>query len=213
MSALQCSKRLHLEVRRPDLLRYPAGAASTSTGKRRIGAIARELLGAEDGVLLDRTWEPVVALSWTKELMREGVPAIYEATIHYDDVLAHIDILRREGDAWRLVDVRSTDEVNEERLKDCAIQAWVFQGAGYPLAGVSVAHIEPSFAYSGEGDRRGLFSEVDITDEVHARLRAVSSWVDHAARAIYEDEPEIRVGEQCNKPHQCPFTSHCWTPR
>ncbi len=213
MSALQCSKRLHLEVHRPELAKVSSNQEARFATGHQVGALAREALGCEDGVLIEREWGTKVMLDKTAELMGEGAPAIYEAALKHENVLIHIDVLRREGDAWRIVEVKSSTKVKDEHLKDCAIQAWVLQGAGHPLAGVNLAHVDTSFVYGGDGNYEPLLAEEDVTTDVNDLLGQVPGWVAKAARAAAGDEPEIEVGEHCGKPYTCPFHDHCWPNR
>lgn len=210
MSALQCPKRLHLEVHRPELAQHsPKTEAIFATGHA-VGALARELLGAEDGVFIDREWGMGAALDKTAELMSQGVSAIYEAASLHDGVLVYIDVLRREAEAWRIIEVKSSTSVKDEHLRDCAVQAWVFQGAGHSFSGVSVAHVDTSFAYPGGGDYRGLLTEVDATEDATALLGSVPGWVAKAHEATASEDLDTQVGEHCSKPHDCPFDDHCW---
>ena len=209
MSALQCPKRLHLEVHQPELKRFSATTEAIFAAGHQVGAIARDILGCDGGVFVDREWGTRATLERTAALMRAGAPAIYEAAFRRDNVLAYIDILRRQAEGWRLIEVKSTSRVKDEHLKDCAIQAWVLQGAGHPVVGVSLAHINSSYVYPGGGEYDGLFTEADITSDVEALMYEVPGWVRTAAQAV-EDEPEVSVGAHCTSPYECPFHCHCW---
>jgi hypothetical protein len=210
MSALQCPKRLHLEVHHPDLKNFsPATEAIFATGHR-VGALAREVLGDNEGVYIDRNWGVRATLERTAALIEQGTPAIYEAALQHENVLVYVDILRRDGDAWRLVEVKSSGRVKDEHRLDCAIQTWVARGADLPIAGVNLAHIDSSFVYPGEERYAGLFAEPDITAEVEGLLPLVPTWVEDAVRAAGDSEPAVDVGTHCNSPNECPFRAQCW---
>ena len=143
MSALQCPKRLYLEVYRPDLKHFSPATERIFAAGHRVGALARDLLGSDEGVFIDRELGARSNLEKTAALIEQGTPAIYEAAFQHDDVLVYVDILRREGDAWRLIEVKSSASVKDEHRLDCAIQTWVARGE----AGVSLAHVDSSFVY------------------------------------------------------------------
>ena len=210
MSALQCRKRLHLEVHHPERKRFSPNTEAILAAGHRVGALACDLLGAEGGVFIDRNWGVRATLERTAALIEQGAPAIYEAAFEHDNVLVYVDILRRQGDAWRLIEVKSTSRVKDEHLKDCAIQTWVAHGAGHSLVGTSLAHVDSSFVYPGGGDYAGLFTEADISAEVEALMPEVPAWVETATRAVGEDEPEVPVGPHCTSPYDCPFCAQCW---
>ena len=212
MSALQCPKRLHLEVHRSELAQHSVETEARFATGHAVGVLARELLGADGGVFIDRHLGMNVTLNKTAELMSQGVSAIYEAAFLHDGVLVYIDVLRREGDAWRVIEVKSSTSIEgkDQYLKDCATQAWVFEGAGHPLMGVSLAHVDNSFVYSGAGDYRGLLKVVDVTEDLSELLPSVPTWVAKAREAAAPMDPETEVGEHCSKPYECPFDDHCW---
>jgi len=213
MSALQCTKRLHLEVHRPDLREISTSTEAIFATGHKVGAMACAVLGHEDGVLIDRERGVQATLDRTAALMAADTPAIYEAALHHNGVLVYIDILRRQDNAWHLIEVKSTTKVKPEHIKDCAIQAWVLRGAGHPLARVSLAHLDNTFVYPGGGNYTGLFHEVDITADAHEHLPSVPAWVIRATEAAGNAEPEVAVGEHCTKPYDCPFHNHCWPTR
>ena len=210
MSALQCPKRLHLEVHRPDLKHFSSATEAVFATGHQVGAIARDVLGREGGVFIDRNGGVRATLEKTAALAEQGAPAIYEAAFQHNDVLVYVDILRRDDEGWRLIEVKSTGRVKDEHLSDCAVQTWVARGAGHPIAGVSLAHIDSSFVYPGGGCFAGIFTEADITSEVEERLALVPTWVENAARAAAEAEPAVDVGTHCTSPYECPFHAHCW---
>ena len=67
------------------------------------------------------------------------------------------------GQSWRIVEVKASTRVKPEHVHDCAVQAWVHTGAGYPLSSISLGHINNQFQYAGDGNYQGLFNEQDLT--------------------------------------------------
>jgi hypothetical protein len=66
---------------------------------------------------------------------------------------------------------------------------------------VSLAHIDSSFVYPGDGDYRGLLKENDLTDEAIARSNEVREWIAGAhAVAALTDEPDVATGSHCSAP-------------
>ena len=85
--------------------------------------------------------------------------------MQHDGVLVREDILlphtESGGNSWRIVEVKASTRVKPEHTNDCAVQAWVHLGAGYPLSGISLAHINNRFQYPGDGNYEGLLVEHD----------------------------------------------------
>jgi hypothetical protein len=73
---------------------------------------------------------------------------------------------------------------------EATLQAWVHTGAGYPLSGISLGHINNQFQYAGDGNYQGLFIEQDLTEQVFELLPAVPIWVEQA------NSIEVEVGKR-----------------
>jgi len=113
LAALQCDKRLYLQVHHPELAtpRDAATQAILDMGSE-IGVLARRRLPS--GVLVDSAYRRIKeALTQTAELMANpSVPAIFEAALYFDSVLIRVDILERVTKAdgttqWRLIEVQA----------------------------------------------------------------------------------------------------------
>lgn len=220
MSALQCPKRVHLEVNRPDLARYSSATEAAFALGHAVGDIAVQLYGGDDGHYIDYDGGSLAAaLRQTGELMGSLFRApIFEATLEHDGVLVREDVLlpvtavgaESGAGSWRIVEVKASTRVKPEHVQDCAVQAWVHLGAGHPLEAVALAHIDNRFVYAGDGDYRGLLVEYDLTAEVFDLLPAVPGWVERARTAVGGPLPQVPVGQHCTSPYECPFLQLCW---
>lgn len=217
MSSRQCLKRVHLEAHHPGLRKFSPKAKAAFAIGHRVGEVAIEALGSPDGdsrgTYIDYDGRDLApALDQTRALMAAAHPApIYEATLEHQGVLVREDLLfPTAGGSWRIVEVKAATRLKDEYVEDCAIQAWVHEGAGYPLERIGLAHVNNQWMRP-EGDRlEGLFVEVDLTDQLRRLKRSVASWVDAAKAAIAGPEPRVGVGHHCHHPYECPFIDHCW---
>lgn len=211
MAALQCRKRLHLEVHHPELRKIsPQTQAAFDTGHQ-VGDLAREIYGQGRGILIEYGPGLTRALKDTAKLMRAGLDQpIFEATFSHGGVLVRLDVLIPEGRCWRIVEVKASTNLKDEHLADCAIQAWVFQGLGLPLGGIALAHVDNSFEYEGDGRFEGLLTEEDLTADAAELQASVPSWIEMARRASTGAVPEVPVGQHCTSPYPCPFFDQCW---
>jgi hypothetical protein len=211
MSALQCPKRLHLEVHHKDLAEISAATQAAFDTGHLVGDIARQLYGQGQGVLIEYGPGLKQALRDTQMLMARGPQQpIFEATYQYQGVLVRVDALLPAAEGWRIVEVKSSTSLKDEHIKDSAIQAWVFQNLGYRLDGIALAYVDNQFVYPGNGDFSGLLIEQDISEPVSLLAPQVPGWIRLAQEAAGQIMPEVAVGEQCTKPYACPFFHHCW---
>lgn len=202
----QCPKRLWLQVHRPELIEVTAADEQRFKAGHEVGQIARHLF--LDGILVEEA-DLAAALQTTQAILanHRGRP-IFEATFRRDGVLAQVDVLIPEKKGHRMLEVKSSTEVKDYHLEDCAIQAWV-AGGSCDLVGVEVVHVDNQFVYPGNGDYRGLLTQVPVLEAITVLTDEVPAWVDAARATLGSGEPDIFPGEHCSTPFNCPFTSYC----
>jgi hypothetical protein len=212
MSWLQCPKRLHLEVHQPDLARYSTAQQAVFEVGHQVGAVAQKRYAAAGSLEIPYKHGSMnPAIAQTRELMDGLFPApLFEATLEHEGVLVREDVLLPGDAGWRVIEVKASTSLKPQYTQDCAIQAWVHTGAGYPLAQISLAHVDNQFVYAGDGDYAGLLTETDLTQTVTELLPSVPVWVEGAKATTDGPEPDIPVGAQCYSPYECPFVHHCW---
>ncbi len=213
MSSLQCRKRLHLEVNRPDLATFSAATEAAFRLGHQVGEVAIELYGGPNGTLVEYSGGSFQGpLSVTRDLMQSMFrQPIFEATLQHEGVLIREDILIPLGDHdWKIVEVKASTKLKPEHVHDCAIQAWVHIGAGHALDSIVLAHVDNQFVYPGNGKHQGLLLEQDLTTEVMKLLPEVPRWVEAAREAAAGPMPDVSVGAHCATPYECPFVEYCW---
>lgn len=211
ISGLQCVKRLYLEIHQPELREDSAYTESLFTTGHRVGEVAQELV--PDGVMIEMDHGLGNAIRETTRYL-ESVPAppLFEATFSYDNVLVRTDLFFQEENGYRLVEVKASTSVKDYHLNDCAVQAWVIEGCGFPLGRVELAHIDTSFIYPGENRYDGLFYHADVAEQVNQIKMEVPRWVHQFQKMLMGGMPDIDVGPHCSDPFECPFVNHCWPP-
>lgn len=215
MAALQCERRLWLEVHQPGLAQVSAATRAAFATGHDVGDVAQTLYSATHGAghLLEYDGGLGAALADTKRLLADAADTrpIYEATFEHEGILVRLDVLLRDRAGVHLIEVKSSTSLKPEHLTDCAIQAWVVRGAGLDFKRMSLAHIDNRFVYAGDGDYRGLLVEHDITGDVLALQAMVPQWLAAAqAAAAGDQEPDVPLGKRCVTPYECAFMEHCW---
>jgi hypothetical protein len=216
MSALQCRKRLWLEVHHPELKEISLATQAAFDIGHRVGDVAQQLYGQGQGILIEYDPGLSLALEETDRLMTAGVDEpIFEATFSHEGVLVRLDVLIPPGPGprfseWKIVEVKASTKLKDEHAADCAIQAWVFQGLGYAMDEIALAHVDNTFEYLGGEDFGGLLIEEDLTAEVADLQDSVPAWVELAREAATGEMPEVSLGQHCTSPYPCPFFDHCW---
>ncbi|MCP5538352.1 MAG: DUF2779 domain-containing protein [Akkermansiaceae bacterium] len=215
MAYRQCPKRLWLEVHKPEL-RDDSASEHVFTIGNQVGELAQEIYNTDgSGKLID-----INALDWpeafarSEALLKDGNSIVFEAAMQADGALALADVMIPNNDSgklrWDMIEVKSAASVKDYHRDDVAVQCYIATAAGVNLSSVSLAHIDNTFVYQGDGNYRGLFFEADLTTEAMSRHDEVKQWLDGAQQtAARETEPDIRTGPHCSSPFNCPFIAHC----
>lgn len=211
----QCPKRLWLEIHKSELRDDSASEMVFQIGNQ-VGDIARSIYDLEgNGEFIDiGGLGHQQALARSAELLEQGGVPIFEAGMAAGGALAYADVMLPDPQdgkvAWKMIEVKSSTSVKDYHRDDIAVQAHIAAAAGVRLSSISVAHIDNSFVYPGDGDYQGLLKENDLTEEAHSRSDEVKGWIDGAqAVAAMPDEPEIATGPHCNSPFPCGFAAYC----
>jgi len=208
LSFLQCSKRLWLEVHRPDAAEFSTEAERGFAVGYSVGEVARQLVPG--GVLIGGDDNLDDALAETQKQISAGAETLFESTFEHEGVLVRADILTRSArGALEITEVKASTRVKDYQLSDAAIQKWVITQAGLRVDSIAIDHVNADFVYPGDGRYQGLFQHVPVDKEIGRLLREVPKWVDDARRTLAGAEPKIEMGPHCEDPFTCPFQDYC----
>jgi Domain of unknown function(DUF2779) len=218
----QCQRKLWLEKKRPDL--EPGDEDATrwrrATDGQIVGKKAREQLGPNALWPRGGDTPDASALLAHAELAAHPQRAAAEVPMMREAVYARADaLIPAEGGGYVLretkastVDLKSDGtpkDPEEHHLDDLAIQAWVYESTGWPLAAAELNLLNSQWKYPGHDNYDGLFRPVNISAAVQHRKTEVPSWIASAQGVIAGPMPEAITGRQCNDPHPCPFIEFC----
>ena len=208
LNGLQCHKRLWYEQN------HPGRATPTSRSQQRLLDQSREVrrLARErfpEGRLIDTT-DPREAVEQTQEAISSGISCIFEASFIFNDTWwVRCDILEKDSNSWKIIEVKASADVKEEHLSDLAFQKYVLAEQGVTISGTQVMHINRECVYP---DLSNLFTIEDVTDQVNPLMHDVPNNIETFETILDGDvEPEVLIGRQCDNPNRCPFKEYCWS--
>lgn len=211
----QCPKRLWLEIHRNELRADSGSAQARIEVGYTVGDIAQRLYDPDGkGIELNAQRDGYgETFSRSMELL-QGRRPLFEAGFSSGGAYAFADVMLPVGKGgqkgWRMVEVKSSSSVKDYHRDDAAIQSFAARGAGVPLVGLALAHIDTSWTYPGHGDFQGLLVEEDLTAEAASRDDDVRQWVAGALKVVAKrKEPEVPMGRQCSDPFECEFAAYC----
>lgn len=207
LNGLQCHKRLWYEENHQDK------KSDTTISQQRIfdqskkvGILARDHF--PEGVLIN-TIAPPNSVKQTEKAIREGNSCIFEASFIFNDVLVRCDILEQDSKSWQITEVKASTSVKEEYLQDLAVQKYVLTGQGLSISKTRLMFINNKDCVYP--DLSNLFTIEDVTDQVDSLMNNIPDHIEKFKTILGRDvEPNVLIGEHCDKPNPCPFKAHCW---
>ena len=208
LSGLQCHKQLWWRVHEPEApeLSPTPGQQNLFAQGREVGERARDHVPG--GELIDLPfYQYDNKVTATREALRRGRPAIYEAWFLADDTYVGVDILERTSRGYTVIEVKASNSRKPEHLPDAAVQVHVLRGAGLQVERAEVMHLNPECRYP---DLSNLFVREDVTALVEAALIGVPDELAAQQRMLEGPLPDVPIGEHCTRPYDCPFIERCW---
>lgn len=156
----------------------------------------------------------------TASLMADpGCPAIFEAAIATDRLLAVIDVLRRRGDSWDLIEVKTATRYDPAKSSaasqphityDVAYQREVLRRAGIPVRKAWVYHLNSEYERRGELDLGALFRRRDVTGICEELAPGVRAEIEELLALDGAVAPAAEPGSRCRAPFECDFQDRCF---
>ncbi|HXF95692.1 MAG TPA: DUF2779 domain-containing protein [Gemmatimonadales bacterium] len=207
-AGVQCHKQLWWRVHEPDARELAPDPALQNRFEQgaEVNRKAREFVPG--GELIDLPfyqWENRVAA--TREALARGARVIYEGGFVADDTFVQVDILERQGDAFRVIEVKASTRRKPEHIPDLAIQVHVLRRAGLPVRQATLMHLNPECRFP---ELSNLFVEEDVTGLVEGYLLGLPDELDAQFAMLHGPLPHVPIGDHCTRPYQCPFVERCW---
>jgi CRISPR/Cas system-associated exonuclease Cas4 (RecB family) len=212
MMGQQCSKRLWLYRKRPDLAAELSASQEMVFEKGTdVGKLARELFrGGKDASPIDPFHYPE-AIQQTYKWVQAGEAVIYEAAFQSDGVMAALDILVNKKGKWNAYEVKSSVEVKDQHIRDAALQYYVMTNSGLLVNDIYIVHINKEYTRKGALDLKLLFTMVSVRKEVLALQKEIQKQIENYKKILQlTKEPVNDIGPHCSDPYDCEYTDHCW---
>lgn len=211
LSGLQCSKLLWTAYNAKHLIPSPDDSLEAIFEQgHEVGALAKQLFpgGIEIG---GNAKDLPETIRLTQGELGSRRP-LFEAAFEFQGGYCRVDILNPvKGEAWDLIEVKSTTGVKDVHLEDLAFQAWVLTNAGLKIRRCYLCCINSDFVRSGEIDPQKYFKLQDVTADLKPLTGTVEEHLDQMAKIIDQKEcPDIKIGNHCDDPYTCPLHEQCW---
>jgi len=163
---------------------------------REVGERAREVF--PEGILIDDV-RLTKAAERTNDLINDSkISVIFEATFVIGNYAAKADILKRNGNKWEMIEVKSSTNDKPEFIDDMAYTTMILECGGINLSKISIMLISKDFRLGM--DTSSLFREIDHTEEVKQRTELFRQYfkaVEESTASPRQPEPRLRF--DCKK--------------
>lgn len=209
----QCHKALYMYKKHP-YLRDKLSIEQRAKFKRGtdVGILARTYF--PDGVNMTPSAPSLFGKMFNKTMENLNDPNIktmYEAIFIYNDTLIMLDILVRDGDKWRAIEVKSSLSLSETYYKDAALQYYVLKGCNVPISDMQLMYINGDYTKKGDIDVKQLFTFKSVKEFAEQQYDSIDKKVNEYKNiAALNNAPRVNIGTQCFTPYKCEFLGHCW---
>jgi hypothetical protein len=206
---VQCLKLLWVSINEAARLPvYDAATQHVFDQGHMIGELAQQLYPG--GVKLE-TENIGANLRKTTASLKLRKP-LFEAAFSCNRLYCRVDILNPfGGEAWDIVEVKSTNDVKNEQLNDVAFQRHCCQLNGVKINRCYIMHLNREYVKHGDVDPQQLFMTEDVTDRLAEFADGLEERVENMLAVIDSDEcPETGIGRHCNDPYSCLLQEECW---
>lgn len=209
----QCPKMLWMDTYKKELAKEDPALQRRFDEGNEVGDLAMGLLGeyvettayTEEGRL-----DIPAMLKNTKKYLAQGAENICEAAFSKNRCYCAVDILHKTESGYDIYEVKSSTEIKEVYLIDCAYQKWVLESSGLKIGRVHIAYINNKYVKNGEVDIHRLFNIEDVTDQLTPYYAVVKDNTTAAIAYISDkNEPQMDIGVQCSSPYECPYLDYC----
>lgn len=207
MMAYDCMKALWLKKNRRDLVpEVDAAQQAIFDIGNEVQRLARQYF--EEGIMVEAEPWDVVNGSFLTRRLAEKYDVLYEAFAHLSwGAFCRIDVLKKNGEGWDLVEIKASNSLKEEHIIDLAFQRYVFFNAGYKIKDCYVLHLNREYKRHKCLNVRELFILEKVTDEVEEQYGEVKelAFRFHLMQQT-KVEPKVELSKDCL---DCQFFHYC----
>ena len=172
----------------------------------KVGDIARGLFGDYTLVPFDENKENMILN--TKTLLEGESKIICEASFSYNGNFCSVDILKKIDDEIEIYEVKSSTKIEPIYIDDISYQSFVLKKCGLNIKRAFLVYINNKYVKKGSLELDKLFKIEDVTSKID--FNKTEENVLKLKEVINKNsEPNIDLGEYCNKPYPCPFFKYC----
>lgn len=205
MRGMQCRRMLWLDKNRSELKVIPPEVQQRLDAGNEFGDGAMGMFGPFielTAVKDDGRPDYARRIKDTKEYIESGEPVLCEAAFSYCGHYCAVDILRKTESGYEIYEVKSSEELQQQHLKDVGFQRFIVTRCGVKVVRCFVV-------LPGE-DGGEQYRVINVS----APAREYSEWVKQNIWELnkiklQKEEVFVPTGSQCSFPYECWYYGYC----
>lgn len=208
LKGLKCTKALWLNKFKKEEVFYSDSTKRVFSQGNTAGDLAQQYF-PNGQLALVSNYPDSKAIAKTKELIASGETTIYEATFAAESTLVALDVLHKIDGKWHAFEVKSTNSVKQEHIRDAAIQYYVMTNAGIKIEDISIMHFDRNYVRQGNLNPKELFTYESVFKRMKNYLPEIPENIAKFLEVYQQEEPLVLIGEHCSNPYPCEFANYC----
>jgi len=207
MRGMQCPKMLWLDGHKREERVIPPEVQEKLDLGNEFGDEAMGMFGAYEEMTAykaDGRLDHTAMIKRTKACIEGGTPVICEAAFSVFGHYCAVDILRKTDGGYEMYEVKNSDSVKEQFVKDVGFQLYIAV-----LCGVQITRC--FVVYRGEEDGQGAKYRIeDVTERAEKYAVEVKKNIFRLSKVKQlKEEPTAQIGARCDEPYECWYKGYC----
>ena len=202
MRGMQCEKMLWLDRHKPNEKIIPAEVQKRLDEGNEFGDRAMGCFGEYTEVTAykpDGSLDFTKMIKNTKECIENGTRVICEGAFLWYGNYCAADILRLTEKGYELYEIKNSDSVKEQFIKDASFQYYIIKKCKIKISKVFVGY-----------NNGGELAFFDITGECGKYYSVINDNIFRLNSVKFaKTEPCIEIGAQCDYPYECWYKDYC----
>ena len=208
----QCQKAFWLKNNQvPETNPKDEAAEERLSAGDEVGEISKMLFpGGEEIPFLGGKYQEMHDI--TMEKISSGVEQLYEASFLVDGVFIRVDLMNKTKDGWDIYEVKASSSVKDYHKDDASLQWHILKKIPeIKLHKLKVVVLDNRFEKSSKIILEDFFKKEDVTEIANEKETEIEQEISNLKiTSSQNDEPKIKIGSHCKKPHSCTYLDKCW---
>ncbi|WP_339024823.1 DUF2779 domain-containing protein [Spiroplasma endosymbiont of Agriotes lineatus] len=107
---------------------------------------------------LDTYEKHLVANKTVEKILDTNLEVLFEPRFEYNDCVTKVDVLKRNGTGWDLIEVKATTKVHREHLYDVLYQYYILTNCNIEIKNIYLMHLNGFYFHQGDLEYDNLFT-------------------------------------------------------